>query len=218
MIYEIKDRWNNEILFSTEVDSRLSFSEQTRLAVEAAIKSGANLSEADLSGAYLQNADLSGANLSEADLSGANLSYAYLSDANLSEADLSGAYLHNADLSGANLSEADLSGADLIGADLQNADLSGADLRGADLQGANLRGTTLESTVGNKKQLHSIFIEKYDVCFGLGIMQIGCQRHLISEWKAFDDCTIEKMDNGALDWWKKWKGFIFTAIELVEGK
>jgi hypothetical protein len=87
-------------------------------AVQAAVKSGANLFGADLSGA-----DLSGANLSRADLSGANLSRADLSGANLS---------------GANLSRADLSGADLSGANLFGADLFGADLSGADLFGEKI--------------------------------------------------------------------------------
>jgi uncharacterized protein YjbI with pentapeptide repeats len=57
-----------------------------RAAVEAAARSGANLSRAYLSGANLSRAYLSGANLSRADLSGANLSRANLSGANLSGA------------------------------------------------------------------------------------------------------------------------------------
>ena len=62
----------------------------------AAIKAGADLSEANLykanlSWADLSGANLSGANLSKADLSGANLSEANLFEADLSKADLSGA-------------------------------------------------------------------------------------------------------------------------------
>jgi hypothetical protein len=64
--YEIKSRWNNEILFSLETES-------LKLCIEAAVKSGANLSRANLSGADLSGADLYGANLSGADLSGADL-------------------------------------------------------------------------------------------------------------------------------------------------
>jgi hypothetical protein len=70
--FEIKHRWNAEILFRVEA-------ENLGLAVEAAVKawadlSKANLSWANLSGANLSGANLSGANLSGADLSGANLS------------------------------------------------------------------------------------------------------------------------------------------------
>jgi hypothetical protein len=67
MKIEIKSRLSGSVLFSIET-------ENLRLAVEAAVKSGANLSGADLSGANLSGADLSGANLSRADLYGADLS------------------------------------------------------------------------------------------------------------------------------------------------
>src|SRR3990167_9286646 len=94
MKIEIKHRISGIVMFSIEAES-------WKIAVEAAVKSRANLSGANLSGANLSWADLSGANLS-----GANLSWANLFGANLSWADLSGA-----NLSGANLSWADLSGA-----------------------------------------------------------------------------------------------------------
>ena len=76
---EILNRWNNEVLFSTECKDNTLL----KCVLEA------NKNRADLSGA-----NLSGANLSGADLFGANLY----------RADLSGAYLYRADLSGANLS------------------------------------------------------------------------------------------------------------------
>jgi hypothetical protein len=125
MKYEIKNSWDNTVLFTCEAASLL-------LALQAAIKSGAYLS-----GANLRSADLSGANLSGANLSGADLSGAYLSGAYLSGAYLSGAYLSGANLSGADLRSADLSGANLRRADLRSADLSGANLRSADLSGAD---------------------------------------------------------------------------------
>jgi hypothetical protein len=116
MKIEIKSRFNGAVLFAIEADN-------WRIAVEAAVKSGADLSGADLSGADLSRADLYGANLYGANLSGA---------------DLSGANLSGADLSGADLSGADLSRANLYGANLYGANLSGANLSGADLSGANL--------------------------------------------------------------------------------
>ncbi len=107
-------------------------------AVIEAIKSGADLSGADLSDANLRSADLSGANLRSADLSGANLSGANLSGANFRSANLRSADLRSANLRNANLSGADLRNANLSGADLRNANLSGADLRNANLSGATL--------------------------------------------------------------------------------
>ena len=101
VIYEIKNRWTDVVIFSLDCSS-------WKICAEAAVKSGADLYGANLYGANLSRADLSGANLSGANLSGANLSGANLSRANL----------YGADLSRANLSGADLYGADLSGADL----------------------------------------------------------------------------------------------------
>jgi len=104
MKYEIKNRWDGCVLHSGEYDSM-------KLCVMDAVKSGANLSRANLYGANLSRANLSGADLSGADLSGANLSGADLYGANLSRANLSRANLSRANLYGANLSRADLYGA-----------------------------------------------------------------------------------------------------------
>lgn len=100
-----------------------------------AVKSGADLSDANLSGADLTGADLTGADLRCADLSGADLRDTYLCGA-----DLRGAKLRDAYLTGADLTGADLSGAKLYGADLSDTDLIGANLTGADLRGAKLSG------------------------------------------------------------------------------
>ena len=71
MKIEIKSRYDASVIFSFETGS-------IRLCLEAAIKSRADLSGADLYGANLSGADLSRANLSGADLFGANLSGANL--------------------------------------------------------------------------------------------------------------------------------------------
>ena len=134
-----------------------------------------------------------------ADLRGADLSDANLRWANLRRADLS-----DANLSGANLRRADLSDADLSGADLSDANLSDADLSGANLWG----------TVGNREQIRSISVsEKYAITYTQDVLQIGCERHLISEWQSFDDDAISNMDRGALEWWKENRDFIFMTIE-----
>jgi len=83
---EIKSKWSGNVLFSLETES-------LKIAVEAAIKSKADLSRADLSGANLRGAYLRGAYLREANLRGANLGRANLSGANLRDAYLSGANL-----------------------------------------------------------------------------------------------------------------------------
>ena len=103
MEFEIKNRWNGNVLFTLITKS-------LKLCIEAAIKSGANLRGANLYEADLRGANLRGANLCRADLRGANLC-----EANLREADLCRADLREADLCEANLCRADLREADLCG-------------------------------------------------------------------------------------------------------
>jgi len=135
--FEIRSRYDAaKILYCGEHES-------LKEAVEAAVKSGDDLSGADLYRANLSEANLIGAYLSWANLSEANLCRANLSEANLCRANLSEANLSRDNLSEANLSRANLSGADLYRADLSRADLSGADLYRANLYEANLSGADL---------------------------------------------------------------------------
>jgi hypothetical protein len=123
MKFEIRNRWNNSVMFEVEADSLVR-------AVEKKVIERADLRDADLRDANLYDADLRDADLRGANLLGANLRGAHLRGANLL----------GANLLGADLLGADLRGADLRGANLLDADLLGADLRGADLRGANLLG------------------------------------------------------------------------------
>ncbi len=154
-------------------------------------------------------ANLRYANLSDANLSDANLRYANLSDANLRYANLRNANLRYANLSDANLSDANLRYANLSDANLRYANLSDANLRYANLRNANLR-----YAIGNKSHIKSIQLEKYDICYTSGTMQIGCQSHKIKSWFKFTDEQISNMDCGALDWWIKWKDIIKNIIEI----
>ena len=116
MKIEIKNRWNDSLIFSGEfisVKLAVEYCIATRISLRNADLSGADLSGADLSGAILRAADLRGVNLSGADLNTANLNTANLSDANLSGANLRDATLRDTDLSDANLSGTNLSNADL---------------------------------------------------------------------------------------------------------
>ena len=73
MKIQIKSRFTAAVLFEHDTENN-----SVRMTLELAIKSGANLSGADLSRANLSGADLSGAYLSGADLSDAYMSGAYL--------------------------------------------------------------------------------------------------------------------------------------------
>jgi uncharacterized protein YjbI with pentapeptide repeats len=139
--FDVLNRFSGAIQFTAEIDCADSepHSWKLRLAVQWAIKTGADLSDTDLSGAKLSDTDLSGADLSGAKLSGAKLNYTDLSDTDLSGADLRRAKLNYAKLSGAKLSDTDLSDTDLSGADLSGAKLSGAKLSDTDLSDTDLR-------------------------------------------------------------------------------
>ena len=71
MKIEIRNRFNNSILFEGEFDN-------FRSAAEAAVRAGTNLFEADLRRANLRGADLRGVNLHGANLIEANLTSADL--------------------------------------------------------------------------------------------------------------------------------------------
>ncbi len=144
-----------------------------------------------------------------ADLSGADLS-----DANLDGVDLRGADLSDANLRGADLCGADLRGVDLHEADLSDANLCYAYLCGADLRGANLTNIKMWGTIGNNREIKSIQTGRYPVAYTSMVMQIGCKRHDISDWWAFDDARIDRMDCHALKWWNKWKPILQQIIEV----
>ena len=116
-----------------------------------------------------------------------------------------GADLRSAYLRSANLRSADLSGAYLSGANLGNANLSGANLRSADLR----------DCAGNRSQIKSLFISDiYPITYTYEYLQIGCERHSISEWWDFGNEIIAGMGGKkALKFWGANKDFIKLSIE-----
>ena len=209
--FDVFNRFSGAVQFTAEIEASDEDLRSVKfgLAVRWAVKNGANLYGAGLSGADLSCADLSGADLSRADLSGADLSGADLSCADLSRADLSDASLFGANLYCANLSRAYLSRADLFDASLFGAELSGADLSRAYLSGAN----------GLNDYLKCIQIDQYPITYTSDALQIGCERHAISDWADFDDHRIAKMDGKyALKFWRKYKAWIFQTIEMCPAK
>lgn len=121
------------------------------------------------------------------------------------------------ELTEANLTEADLTEANLLYTNLTGADLRGADLTRADLLYTNLREIKINQCAGNLAEIKSIHIETWIVSFTAKEMAIGCQQYPIEKWRNFSDQEISEMNTEALTWWKKWKGFIFSAIELSFG-
>ena len=202
MKIEIKDNFSGSVIFSHEQENN-----SIKVTVEMAINGSvdlrdANLNSADLNGAYLRGANLNGAYLSVADLRGADLRHAKACHANLGGANLFGADMGYADLAYASLSNADL----------RDADLSYANLRGADLRGASLQGASLLCQ-GDMRFIFTLQIDKWVVGFTKEVLQIGCKRYKISEWREFTDAEISVMDQSALAWWKRWKVPLFAIID-----
>ncbi|UXT42496.1 pentapeptide repeat-containing protein [Agrobacterium tumefaciens] len=147
MKVEIKNRWDDTVLYSADVDAdeNTPNSILLRFAVLSALEAKADLRSADLRYANLRYANLRSADLSYANLRSANLRSADLRSADLRSADLRSADLRYANLRSANLRSADLRSADLRSADLRSADLRYANLRSADLRSADLRYANLRS-------------------------------------------------------------------------
>ena len=104
-------------------------------------------------------------------------------------------------------------------ANLRSANLRNANLRNADLRNADLRNADLRNASGLNDYVKCIQIDTYAIAYTSDVMQIGCERHTISEWAEFDDKRILEMDGKtALKWWRKYKSWIFQAIELRPAK
>jgi len=156
------------------------------------------------------------ADFSKANLEGINLKNANLMMANLEGANLSFAKLKGVNLSCANLMHTKLTYANLKDANLEKANLYDANLEGANLTNANLEYVCLNRTIGNNKEIKSLQLGKYVVIILVGIrICIGCEEYSIEEWENFTDEEINKMDKGALKWWKDWKE---TIMKIAKGK
>jgi|GEM_PF-5770286 len=88
------------------------------------------------------------------------------------------------------------------------------------LDGANLAGAILDgASSGINDYLKSIQLDKYPICYTSEVLQIGCEKHPINEWREFDDERIIQMDGkAALKFWRKYQDFIFMAIDLAPAK
>jgi uncharacterized protein YjbI with pentapeptide repeats len=154
----IKHRYTDEIIYTTEVDDTVLTPLGTalqRAVLERVCLAGANLSGAqlietdllradftsDFSHAAFTHADFTGADFTGDDLSGSDLWMA-----NLSGADLKNVNLTNTNLVYVNFTGADLTNANLLDGELKNADLTNANLTNANFTGANLMGANLTNT------------------------------------------------------------------------
>ena len=200
-------RWDTqEVIFELECSSWADL-------LKGALKAKVSLYRADFSEANFIEANFRWADFSEANFIEANFIEANFRGANFSEANFRGANFRWADFRWADFSEANFSEANFIEADFRGADFSEANFREADF-----RGDSYQYCIGNMREIKSMQLDTYLIVFNKHFLAIGCQQHSIEKWKNFTDDEIENLDNGALEWWNKWKDFIFKAIELCYEK
>lgn len=187
---------------------------------------GTNLDYASLVRVKLDSADLEGASFVGANFDYASLVCVKLNYANLDSASFVGTNLGYANLVYAKLDSANLNNASFVSANLDHSSLKNAfmdsvNLDGASLECANLGGVKLDDVClymcsGNREEIKSLFIfEAYGITYTAKHLQIGCEKHEITKWWEFDDERIMGMDGKeALKFWRKYKEFIKSAIEL----
>jgi hypothetical protein len=180
--------------------------------------------QADFRSANLEDANFRSANLQSANFENTLLRDANFEDAYLRDADFEGAYLSYTNFRGANFRFANLEDANFSGSNFEGAYLSGANFKGANLSGANLsntnlynvnfEGVNLSRAIGNNREVKSLQLGEYLVTILVGVkIHIGCKEYSIEEWENFTDEEIEKMDDEALKWWKKWKEIILKIAK-----
>ena len=133
--------------------------------------------------------------------------YKNLSDAILNSgksfqcADLQYADLQYADLLCANLRGANLLSVNLQFANLQYANLQFADLLCADLRGAKSKLNDIEYEITKTPII--IFNLRWSIYIDDKIMEIGCQKHFITDWFKFKTKEIAEIESNALSFWKE---------------
>ena len=65
---------------------------------------------------------------------------------------------------------------------------------------------------GNMRNIKTIQADRWAIGYTHDTMQIGCQRHTITEWFDFSDEEIAAMDYYALDWWRVWNPILKSII------
>jgi len=244
--FDVFKRWTSEVQFTAEIDCAedAPISVKRGLAVKWAVENrvsldGAILNSAILNGASLDRAALTGACLKYASFRGSSFQGAILGRAILRHASFDGAifddaifdhaYLDHACLTSASFERARFEGASLRGARLdyacltsasfERASLRGARLKDARFGGARLNHASIEGVSGVNDYIKCIHIDTYPITYTADVMQIGCERHAISEWREFDDTRIARMDGKkSVKFWRKYKAWIFQALELCPAK
>lgn len=179
----------------------------------------ADFSTQNLNGMCFKNVIFDGVSFTGSSLRGTNFRYAtfrnsYINDADFTQADLSHATFKNVYAIRTDFSDANLSYTAIRNADFSEAKFKKSILLGMLLTNVNLTKVDIHDCIGNRREIKTLFTDKYIVNYMYDIMQIGCKRYKITTWKSFKDSEINEMETGALEQWVKWNDWIFKAIEM----
>ncbi len=199
------------VIYKTDIPRDASHNEYARLgmAVQQAANEGVNLAFANLKNVHLVGSSLRNVNLSNANLKGAYISYADLWHANLAFADLSGAHIERTSTLGANLTSAVFKFTQFRDVYMRNAFIEYANFYGVNLDDVNMYGVS-----GVNRYIKCLQMGPFPVAYTAEVLQIGCERHLISTWKTYTDDDISAICGAStLGLWKKHKQWLFDTIE-----
>lgn len=156
----------------------------------------------------IERVNLRGQKLREFNLESLNFNGAYLNGVDFRHSRLNDAHLIESFCAGAIFTGANLSGANFKGAGLYTADFSGANLTDSVLTGVDLRFVR-----GNGLEIKSMNVDKWIIVWTSDVLAIGCQQHSIEKWRKASNRWITTLDIDALKWWKKYRDFVFSAID-----
>ena len=101
-------------------------------------------------------------------------------------------------------------GGDWLGGDWWGGVWLGGDWHGGVWRGGDWWGEKLTHN------LWTVFGLKWPVTISPTRMQIGCELHTFAQWESFDDATINKMETGALKFWRTHKPALMALCESAK--
>ena len=104
-----------------------------------------------------------------------------------------------------------------LGGEFRGGEFRGGAFLGGEFWGDAFRGGEFRGGAfwGEKLSRNPLLLRglKWHVTITDNQMEIGCERHLISEWRTFDNATINRMDRHALKFWLAHKAVLLALCE-----
>ena len=154
-------------------------------ALEKGVEDGVSFKGADLEGMDLRNLDLTSIRLDNAkcigtDFSGSKFeSYGKLPT--LKDGDFTGANFTDAKLGAGKLIRSNFTGANFTRTRMVRTNLKGSDFTGATMDGVELEANELYHTVGNGKEIKSLWLNGCYVVFTHEVVQIDCTVNFLDQ-------------------------------------